>query len=212
MGSILLAQVGPVQAQDGAATAEVAPDASRDAEARGLFEAGRAAFADGRFDDALRYFQQSYELSHRPELLYNIGSAADRLQRESEALAAFQQYLRELPEAANRREVEGRVRVLQEHMAREQVQRDAAAEAQRAAARDAAASAPVVDPLADTGEPASGGGVETEWWFWTLIVAGVAGAGVLTGVLVATSEQTSYPPYSPADAVAFTLTVSVPTP
>ena len=36
--------------------------------------------------------------------------------------------------------------------------------------------------------------------------------GVLTGVLVATSEQTSYPPYSPADAVAFTLTVSVPTP
>lgn len=70
----------------GSAGAQVEPSSDAvDQEARGLFEAGRAAFSDGRFDDALRYFRESFELSGRVELLYNIGTAADRL-RESARL------------------------------------------------------------------------------------------------------------------------------
>lgn len=203
---------------------DAAPRDARDAEARGLFEAGRAAFVDGRFEDALRYFQQSYNLSQRPELLYNVGSAADRLQREREALQAFERYLVELPDAPNRREVEGRVRVLREHLARQE-----AAEAGRAH-RDTSATpppssppvppeedgavAPVVDPLMQQREGTARGGdagVAGEWWFWTLIGATVAGA-VIAAVLVGTSQETTYPPYRVGDDGALAVTLSVPVP
>lgn len=78
--------------------------------------------------------------------------------------------MQRLPEAPNRREVEGRIRVLREHIAREQAERDAA-EAAAVAPTEDAATAPVTDPLAV--QDSDGGGVEGEWWFWTLMVAGV---------------------------------------
>lgn len=87
-------------------------DPSVDAEARSLFEAGRTAFDAGRYADALEYFERSHELSGRSALLYNIGSAADRLRRDEEALRAFERYLQELPDAPNRSAVQARIQVL----------------------------------------------------------------------------------------------------
>ena len=85
------AQRGRGRSSDAETTAVVAsPSGPRETEARALFEAGRQAFTDGRFEDALQRFSQSYELSHRAELLFNIGQAADRLRRDAEALAAFE--------------------------------------------------------------------------------------------------------------------------
>ena len=51
-----------------------------------------------------------------PELLYNVGQAADRLRMDHEALAAFRLYLKKLPDADNRREVENRVHALEERL------------------------------------------------------------------------------------------------
>lgn len=73
-------------------------------EARGLFGAGRAAFADGRFEDALDYFRRSYEISRLPDLLFNIGHAAELLHRNEEAIEAFEQYLRDAETTADDRE------------------------------------------------------------------------------------------------------------
>jgi tetratricopeptide (TPR) repeat protein len=84
----------------------------QDAEARALFSAGEVAFTEGRFENALEYFRRSYELSHRADLLYNIGAACDRLRRDAEALAAFEQYLAERPDSPRRSEVEARLAVL----------------------------------------------------------------------------------------------------
>lgn len=94
-------------------TASAQSDAS-DEEARALYQAGRVAFDDGRFDDALEYFERSHELSGRPQLLYNIGSAADRLRRNAMALEHFEAYLEALPDAENRRSVEARIRLLRD--------------------------------------------------------------------------------------------------
>ncbi len=91
-------------------------DPGRDAEARGLFEAGRAAFDQGRYPDALGYFDRAYQLSKRPQLLYNIGQVHDRLRHDEEALQAFQQYLRQVPGAENRTEVEHRIDALRQAM------------------------------------------------------------------------------------------------
>ena len=49
-----------------------------DDEARAIYQAGLVAYENGRFDEALRHFQSSYALSGRPELLYNIATAAER--------------------------------------------------------------------------------------------------------------------------------------
>lgn len=100
----------------------VEPDANADAindEARGLFEAGAAAFSEGRFQDALTYWQGSYGLSHRPELLHNIGIAHDRLGQRDEAIEKYRAFLEQRPEADNRAYVERRISQLDEQAARE---------------------------------------------------------------------------------------------
>jgi tetratricopeptide (TPR) repeat protein len=89
-----------------------------DAEARANFEAGRIAFSAARFADALPYFERAYELSRRPELLYNVGMCHDRLGHDAEALEALEAYLAELPEAENRAEVEQRIATARARVAR----------------------------------------------------------------------------------------------
>jgi tetratricopeptide (TPR) repeat protein len=193
-------------------TPEESASAARDAEGRGLFEAGRAAFTDGRYEDALEYFDRAYALSHRSQLLYNIGSANDRLRRDEAALAAFEQYVRELPTAPNVREVEARIRVLRASVeadpdptvvsALTQAEIDQAAFEAHAREQEASTTPATAD---------QGPGVVGEWWFWTIIVAVVAGA-VVTGVILGTQESgVHYPPYTTGDnGVAMTLTLPLP--
>lgn len=94
-------------AASSAAHAQLAPT---EEEARGLFTAGRAAYDDGRYAEALEHFEAAYEKSPRPELLFNIGLAAQRAGRFERAVEAFEGYLRELPDAPNRNDVEVRLR------------------------------------------------------------------------------------------------------
>ena len=84
-----------------------------DQRARDLFEEGRAAYDAGDDAEALAHFKAAYELSHRPQLLYNIGLSADRLGRRAEALEAYRGYLDALPDAHNHVSVADRVRALE---------------------------------------------------------------------------------------------------
>ncbi len=81
--------------------------------AREHFNRGRDAFALGDFATAAREFDQAYQLSRRPQLLYNIGTAYERLHNWSEANVAFRRYLDEVPDAPDRAEVEGRLRMIE---------------------------------------------------------------------------------------------------
>jgi tetratricopeptide (TPR) repeat protein len=82
--------------------------------ARREFEAGRAAYADGRFEDALVHFQTAYSRTESPEILYNIATVADRLRRDQLALESYERFLQERPDTADRENIEGRIRVLRE--------------------------------------------------------------------------------------------------
>ncbi len=112
--------------------AQTPPDAhdSDDQAARLLYERGAEAYQAGEYRTALERFQQAYDLSHRAALLYNIGSALDRLRQDREALAAFRQFLAEVPDHPRRGEVEARVRALETTIADED--RRAAEAAERA--------------------------------------------------------------------------------
>lgn len=81
--------------------------------AREHFMRGRDAFSLGDFALAAREFDQAYQLSRRPQLLYNIGTAYERLHNWNEANIAFRRYLDEVPAAPDRAEVEARLRMIE---------------------------------------------------------------------------------------------------
>jgi len=88
-----------------------------DAAGREYFERGRSAFENADYEGALVYFRHAYRLSRRGELQYNIGVAADRLQREEEALEAFRHYLEESRDPTREEEVRERIAALEQSIA-----------------------------------------------------------------------------------------------
>jgi hypothetical protein len=76
------------------------------------FEAGKSAYWAGRYEDALESFERAARLSNRPELLYNIGAAADRLRNDERALSALEAYLAADPGSPMAANVRSRVEVL----------------------------------------------------------------------------------------------------
>lgn len=127
--AIAAAQPGAAAASPPDAPAEMAPPEGQDASeegtradetARRVYLEGRDAFEEGRYEDALRLFETAYELSGRPELLYNIGTTADRLRRNRRALEAFERFLEARPDSEYRPAVEARVRVIRAELEREE--------------------------------------------------------------------------------------------
>ncbi len=114
-------------------------DENLDHAARLTFQAGSEAFSAGDYATALDRFQQAYDLSHRPVLLYNIATCLDRLRRDEDAVTQFNAYIEALPDAHDRAEVEARVAVLQaaidarnaEQAERERIAAEAEAERER---------------------------------------------------------------------------------
>lgn len=87
-------------------------EVARTQQARRLFESGNRAFSEGRYRDALGYFAGAHELSARPELLYNVGRAAEEAGERDRALDAYRRYLASA-ESERREEVELRIRTLE---------------------------------------------------------------------------------------------------
>lgn len=161
-----------------------AQNETRDAEARNLFEAGRLAMNDGRFEDALGYFERAYELSGRPELLYNVAAMAERLGDDVRTVEALEDYLEGVPDAQDRRAVERRIELLRQrvHEAEEPVVVPTPEQTARAAETSPASAAVAApDPVADEQERPR---MVRRWWFWTLVGAVVVGGAVTAGVLL----------------------------
>lgn len=177
----------------GLASAQEMTAAQRE-EARGLFEAGRAAFADGRYADALGYFERSYAISELPELLYNIGHTADRLRDDRRALEAFEAYLEARPDTEGRASIDARIVQLRELVAAEdareaeraELQRSEREAAERAAAAEAAAAQSSAESSAessaapDTAAASSASEPSIAGWF----VAGGGAAVALAGAIL----------------------------
>lgn len=182
-----LALIVTVALSSVASAQEVSADDDR--AAREAFQRGQAAFDDGAFEDALTEFQRAWELSHRPALLYNVGVAADRLRRTSQALEAFEQYVDLVPDAPNRREVEGRIRVLREARGREVATQELlqlrSFEGQEQAQTQSATAQPLQPTPAGRDDDSS---VLEQWWFWTILGAVVAG-GIVATVLLASGTE-----------------------
>lgn len=182
------------------AVAQGATRAQNEGVAKGLFQAGKAAYEGGRYEEALEFFEQAYAQSLRPRMFYNIGQAADRSRRDERALEAFRKFLELVPDDPLCEQVRLRVAALERGMAergetRGGETRDAESpepasspvspsEVASAASPPAAGAAfdPALDsyPERDRGE----GGLLGEWWFWAGVgVVAVGGAAALVLVL-----------------------------
>ncbi len=111
------------------ATTASAESIADDAAAREYFEAGRVAFDQADYESALTYFRHAYRTSDRGELLYNIAIAADRLQRDQEALEAFEQYLDRTEKPVRESEVRIRIEALRKSIAEKEATERALMEA-----------------------------------------------------------------------------------
>lgn len=184
---------------------------ANDATARKYFEAGRVAFEQADYESALVYFQHAYRMSRRAALQYNIGVAAERLQRDEEALEAFERYLEETKNPTRGSAVRVRIKALRRSIAEKEAEEGAPTKAQARtepiAREQASASVPSAGTIEKSASPAFGleyqksegsGRVDEpkarkKWpWIVAAAVAVVAG-GVTAGVVLSKRENQNQP-------------------
>jgi tetratricopeptide (TPR) repeat protein len=83
--------------------------AAQKEEAKRSVADGRQAYGEGRFQEAADLFEQTYELTHAPELLYNLARCYERLGDNGRAADQYEMYLRMSPDAEDREEVEKKI-------------------------------------------------------------------------------------------------------
>ncbi|MBW2731230.1 MAG: PEGA domain-containing protein [Deltaproteobacteria bacterium] len=69
-------------------------------------EAGYALYRQGAYKQALKKFTEAYHQSKKPGLLYNVGKCHEKLGQYTRAIHNYQRYLKELPTASDRTDVE----------------------------------------------------------------------------------------------------------
>src|SRR5262249_46509523 len=85
--------------------------------ARERYQKGTAYYDLGRYADAIRQFEAAYELKNDPALLYNLAQSHRLAGNAEQALHFYRTYLRRVPKATNRDEIEGRITVLEQQIA-----------------------------------------------------------------------------------------------
>jgi tetratricopeptide (TPR) repeat protein len=80
--------------------------------AKAHFLAGSAYYEQANYADAVKELSEAYRLSKRPDLLYNLALAYERLEQYDKAIAALKQYLDDKKEATDRGVIEERIQHL----------------------------------------------------------------------------------------------------
>ncbi len=75
-----------------------ASDADKDEAARKLFELGNNRYKEGRYVEAIEAFEEAYRLSERPELLFNLANANERMGNLKAAIRHLEAYRESAPE------------------------------------------------------------------------------------------------------------------
>ena len=85
--------------------------------AREHWERGTTYYDLGKYDDAIKEFEQAYEAKNDPAFLYNLAQSHRLAGHPAEALRFYRTYLRNDPKAPNRAYIEARVKDLEKTVA-----------------------------------------------------------------------------------------------
>lgn len=86
-------------------------------QAKVKYEEGKAHYEAGEYDKALAAFTEAYNLSNKPDLLFNLGVCSEKIGDSTKAIAYYELYLEENPDAADRDDVAQRLAALKESQA-----------------------------------------------------------------------------------------------
>jgi tetratricopeptide (TPR) repeat protein len=79
------------------------------ATAREHYQKGTSNYDLGRYPEAIKEFEAAYELKNDPALLYNLAQSYRLAGNSEQALHFYRTYLRYVPKAPNRAEIESRI-------------------------------------------------------------------------------------------------------
>ena len=166
-----------------AVTAQAQPEDTI-ARARTHFEAGRALYQLGNYNEALREFAAGYQLAPRPQFLLNLGQCYRKLDDLQQAREMYQRYLHDAPASDPERP---QAQQILAEIDRQIADREAAAAAAAAPAPPTpATSAPAAaTTLAATARPPKKPWIKRNWWIIP-VGAVVVGVGVGLGVYFGT--------------------------
>jgi hypothetical protein len=188
-------------------TGSVRGDEVGEAEARRLFQQGRDAFERHAYQRAYDAFRESYVISQRPELLFNMSSALKELGRAHDAADELRAYLRVVPTAADRAQIEQRILTLEE--TQRILDRDRGNAPPPVAARPAPAStSPASESpqqqqqLAPTSPAPSATLTRKDtkhkrWWIGVTVAGVVVAGAVVVGLTVGLVPNDATPPSTP---------------
>ena len=177
------------------------------------YERGTTLYDLGKYLEAAHEYEAAFDAHSDPALLFNIGQAFRLGGDNASATRAYRSYLRRLPDAPNRAEVERLLASLSSEENRPPAPTRTEAPAQpkaemgepRPLAQPPASV--TVTPPAPTQTSVSKHALEhrpvyKRWWFWTMVGVVVVG-GAVTAAVVATTPDN-------AKAPAGALTISFP--
>jgi hypothetical protein len=149
------------------------PVADRSAKVHQLYESGVKDYAEGRYDTAVESFQQAYQLSALPSLLFNIAQAYRQKGSGSCGLALryYRDYLQQRPLAPDRATIEARI-----------AEMDACARLE--APSPAAAPPPAATPQPSAAPPPAGPDRPHTSRVWPWVTLGTGAALLVGGVVV----------------------------
>jgi tetratricopeptide (TPR) repeat protein len=87
------------------------------AAAREHYQKGTSYYDLGRYADAIKEFEAAYEIKNDPALLYNLAQSNRLAGNSEQALHFYRTYLRYVPKAPNRAEIEDRINQLDQLLA-----------------------------------------------------------------------------------------------
>ncbi|HLT39503.1 MAG TPA: hypothetical protein VK034_24635 [Enhygromyxa sp.] len=158
------------------------------AEAKAEYREGSDAYALGNYEEAVGHFERAYQLTHQPDLLFNLGQAYTRwydisndIEHLKKARRLYENYV--LNVGATDLDEE------QQAQARTDAQRRIVEVDRRIAQHQDGAAAPT-DP--DTDKPKKP--VHKKAWFWVTIVGGLAVVGGVTAAVVLTTRKPGFEP------------------
>ena len=162
-------------------------------EARDLYKKGMTHYELGEFDVAIEEFKRAYALTSAPGLLFNLAQVYRMKKDPEQAVYFYRTYLRLVPDAPNRADVEALIAENQALVDANRAKKRAAAEAAAAAAASAAAAgSPAV--AASTPERAPPAPPRPRPWrkeLWIGVGAGALGVGALAAAVALGARSSS---------------------
>ncbi len=162
------------------------------------YQKGEQAYALGNYEQAVRHFERSYELSNLPDLLYNLGMSyaqwhglSSDVNHLRKAKRLFQNYVKRLAEnpamdQSQRDEAEAQIAKVEEQIAE-------AEKAAKPVPPPVALPKPEVKPDPPPQDQPAKKPIHKRGWFWG-IIAGVVVIGAVTATAVVLSRKPGFEP------------------